>query len=437
MNDNKKENNFNSWNPEDELRYKPEDRFESAYQEFRQNTAANKDEKMIECVAVSKKDKKMDRGVKTFLIISAAIFTLCVVLSLSLFTASYLNKHKGSLPWDSSVEKTASTVNSEGPTLQTVDYTETEGTMTAEQIYQKLAPSIVGIVTYNPSQGLISSSTGQGSGIIMSNDGYIITNAHVIGNTNKYNVTVVTGDKKEYTAKVVGYDTRTDVAVLKIEASDLAAAEFGNSDQLNVGAWVLAIGNPGGLEFSNTLTRGLVSAVNRSIGASNSPVKYIQTDAAINPGNSGGALLNMYGQVIGVNSAKASEYEGIGFAIPINTVKTVVDDIVKRGYVSGRAKLGITVRPLSVFEAQSNDVPQGVLVAEINDESQASAGGLKPGDIIIKMDGENIRTTTALYGQLEKHSPGDKVEITVYRLSPTGAEGSTQNLQVTLIEDKG
>lgn len=437
MNDNKKENNFNSWNPEDELRYKPEDRFESTYQEFRQNPAANKDEKMIECVAVSKKDRKMDRGVKTFLIISTAIFTLCVVLSLSLLTASYLNKHKGSLPWESSVEKTASTVNSEGPTLQTVDYTETEGTMTAEQIYQKLAPSIVGIVTYNPSQGLISSSTGQGSGIIMSNDGYIITNAHVIGNTNKYNVTVVTGDKKEYTAKVVGYDTRTDVAVLKIEASDLTAAEFGNSDQLNVGAWVLAIGNPGGLEFSNTLTRGLVSAVNRSIGASNSPVKYIQTDAAINPGNSGGALLNMYGQVIGVNSAKASEYEGIGFAIPINTVKTVVDDIIKRGYVSGRAKLGITVRPLSVFEAQANDVPQGVLVAEINDESQASAGGLKPGDIIIKMDGENIRTTTALYGQLEKHSPGDKVGITVYRLSPTGNEGSTHDLQVTLIEDKG
>lgn len=440
MNDKKRENNFNesnNWNLEDELSYRSEDRFEKIYNELQKNQTVNNVEEMVECKAVPKIRNKVDKGVKTFLIISTAIFTLCVILFLSSLTASFFSKNKGRFPWESSIEKTASIVSSDTPALQTIDRTETEGTMTAEQIYQKLAPSIVGIVTYNPSQGLISTSMGQGSGIIMSTDGYIITNAHVVGNTNKNNVTVVTGDKKEYTAKVVGYDTRTDVAVLKIEASDLKAAEFGNSDQLNVGEWVLAIGNPGGLEFSNTLTRGLVSAVNRSIGASNSPVKYIQTDAAINPGNSGGALLNMYGQVIGVNSAKASEYEGIGFAIPINTVKTVVDDIIKIGHVSGRAKLGITVRSLSVFEAQANDVPQGVLVAEINDESQVTAGGLKPGDIIIKMDGENIRSTTALYGQLEKHSPGDTVCVTVYRLSPTGHEGSTQDLQITLIEDKG
>ena len=437
---NKKENNFyennNEWNLDEELKYRSSNVFEEIYYEPKNSNTA-KTENMVECRVEAKKDNRMDRGVKAFLIIATAIFTLCAVLFLSSATASFLSKNKGNLPWQSSVEKTNSAVNPEGPTLQTVDYTETDGTMTAEQIYEKVAPSIVGIITYNPNQGLISSSTGQGSGIIMSSDGYIITNAHVIGNTNKLNVTVVTGDKKEYAAKVVGYDTRTDVAVLKIDANDLKAAEFGNSDKLNVGAWVLAIGNPGGLEFSNTLTRGLVSAVNRSLGASNSPVKYIQTDAAINPGNSGGALLNMHGQVIGVNSAKASEYEGMGFAIPINTVKTVVDDIVQKGYVSGRAKLGITVRALSVYEAQANDVPQGVLVTEISSESQAGTGGLRPGDIIIKMDGENIRSTTALYGQLEKHSPGDTVKITVYRLSPTGSEGVSQELQVTLIEDKG
>lgn len=445
MTDKKKENNFyeddGSWNPDKELSYRPDDIFETVYRKPQQGASYrrqtyNNVEPMVECRAVSKKDKKMDKGVKIFLIASAAIFTLCALLFLSSMTASFFNKNHALLPWKSDIEKTAS-VNSDGPMLQTVDYTETEGTLTAEQIYQKVAPSIVGIVTYNPSQGLISSSNGQGSGIIMSGDGYIITNAHVIGNSNKLNVTVVTSDKKEYAAKVVGYDTRTDVAVLKIDANGLQAAEFGNSDQLNVGAWVLAIGNPGGLEFSNTLTRGLVSAVNRSLGAENSPVKYIQTDAAINPGNSGGALLNMYGQVIGVNSAKVSEFEGMGFAIPIKTVKTVVDDIVKTGYVSGRAKLGITVRQLSAFEAQSNDVPQGVLVTEIGSDSQVAAGGLKPGDIIIKMDGENIRSTAALYGQLEKHKPGDTVGVTVYRMSPTGNDGATHDLQITLIEDRG
>ena len=332
-------------------------------------------------------------------------------------------------------------INEFGPTIDLVDKKEAENVMTAQDIYKKVVPSIVGIVTYNPSKGLSSTSAGQGSGIIMSQDGYIITNAHVIGNSNKYNVTVVVGEK-EYSAKVVGFDIRTDLAVLKIDATGLIAAEFGNSDQIEVGEWVLALGNPGGLEFSNSLTRGLVSAKDRSLGASNSPVKYIQTDAPINPGNSGGALLNMHGQVVGINCAKVSEFEGMGFAIPINTVKTVVDDIIKRGYVSGRVRLGVSVRPISAYEAQMNDVPQGLLISEISDDSNVTSSGIKVGDIITKIDGTATTTTSSLYAELSKHKPGDVINLTVYRLPAASyaqnrSQGSSFDARVSLIEDKG
>lgn len=375
-------------------------------------------------------NKKMDKGLKAFLIVLAVIIGATTIVFGASSFASFLAS-KGLINPNNSSKNNSAIIN-------TIDHTETEGTKTAEQIYSEVASTIVGVITYNPSAGLVSSSTGQGSGIIMTSDGYIVTNAHVIGNSNKYNVTVVTSDSKEYTAKVVGFDTRTDLAVLKIDATNLKAAQFGNSDQLAVGAWVLAIGNPGGLEFSNSLTRGLVSALNRSLGASNSLVKYIQTDAAINPGNSGGALLNMYGQVIGVNSSKVSDYEGMGFAIPINTVKTVVDDIIKNGYVSGRVKLGITVRPLSAYEAQVNNVPQGIVVMEISGDSDAAAKGLRAGDIITKFDGIDTTSTSSLYTELAKHKPGDTVKLTIYRLSAIhSSDSKTLEINVTLLEDKG
>lgn len=376
--------------------------------------------------------RKIDKGFKVFLIVSGIILGIIAMVIGAAMLASYL-KGQGLLPLNNQ------NPNNNSAVINTVDIIDSQGTKPAEEIYQQVAPSIVGVITYNPSAGLVSAAAGQGSGIIMTADGYIVTNSHVIGNSNKYTVTVVTSDRKEYPAKVVGYDTRTDLAVLKIEASGLKAAEFGNSDQLAVGARVLAIGNPGGLEFYNTLTSGLISALNRSLGA-NSLVKYIQTDAAINPGNSGGALLNMYGQVIGVNVAKASDYEGIGFAIPVNTVKTIVDSIVSKGYVAGRVKLGIVLRPLSAYEAKVNDVPQGLLVMEISNGSNVAAEGLKVGDIITKFDGIDTTSTSSLYSELSKHSPGDSVKLTVYRLSVSGihgAQGSSVDINVTLVEDKG
>lgn len=381
------------------------------------------------------KKPKMDKGLKVFLWTFGVIVGLAVLFLLSAITASYLKNNNINL-----FSSQGSQVSDNTPTLNTKDRTEDENAMSAQEVYAKVAPSIVGIVTYNPSKGLISSGAGQGSGIIMTEDGYIITNAHVIGNSNKYNVTVVI-DNKEYQAKVVGFDVRTDLAVVKIDANGLSPATFGNSDQLAVGEWVLAIGNPGGLEFSNSLTRGLVSALNRSLKSENSSVnsssKFIQTDAAINPGNSGGALVNMYGQVIGINTAKVKDFEGMGFAIPINTAKSVVDDIINKGYVSGRVKLGISVRPVSAYEAHINDVPQGILILEINEGSNLISQGVKVGDIITKMDGVNTTNTSDLYGALNKHKAGDTVSLTLYRQSALSGQSTTLDVKVTLQEDKG
>lgn len=382
--------------------------------------------------------KGADRGFKIFLGISGVLALIVVAVMSSLVLISVKDGKLAFLSEQKDPSSTVVGVNPDGPTLDTKDHTETEGAMTAELVYKKSAPSVVGVLTYNPSAGLISSSAAQGSGIIMSKDGYVITNAHVIGNTNKNKITVVLSQGEECQGSIVGYDTRTDIAVLKINAkAELTPAEFGNSDQLAVGSWVLALGNPGGLEFSNSLTRGIVSAINRSVGSTNSLVKYIQTDAPINPGNSGGMLANMYGQVIGVNTAKITDYEGMGFAIPINTVKTVVDDIIKKGYVSGRVRMGVTVRPLSAYEAQVNGVPQGLLVMDINKDSEAFTNGLSVNDIITKIDGTTTIATAALYNELSKHKPGDIVTLTLYRLASKAAQWTTVDIQVTLIEDKG
>ena len=215
-------------------------------------------------------------------------------------------------------------------------------------------------------------------------------------------------------------------------------ATFGNSDQLAVGDWVLAIGNPGGLDFSSSLTRGIVSAVNRTVGT-DTTVKYIQTDAAINPGNSGGALLNMYGQVIGINTAKIKDtaYEGMAFSIPINTAKTIVDDLIKNGYVTGRMRLGMSVRMLSEYEAQMHGVPVGLLIAEITADSDLINQGVQVEDIITKVNGKDITSLNVLYEELEKCKPGDTVNLTIYRMESRTGQGKTFSVDVKVTEDKG
>ena len=309
----------------------------------------------------------------------------------------------------------------------------TDGKLTIPQRAEKVKASVVGIVNYQQSSGsYYSTEAGQGSGIIMSEDGYIITNAHVIDGA--VGLKVVLSDGTEYAAQIVGSDSQTDLAVIKVEATGLAAAEFGNSDQLEVGEQLIAVGNPTGLELGGTLTVGYVSALNRQID-STSGLNYIQTDAAINPGNSGGALANEYGQVIGINSAKitGSDYEGLGFAISINDAQPIIDDLINYGYVKGRVRMGIGVYEMDSFMAQLNNTPVGLVVASIDAGTPAASSGLVPGDIITAIDGQDITLFDDIASMLEGKHPGDVVVLSVFRRTQ-GYIDKELTIQVELIE---
>ena len=218
------------------------------------------------------------------------------------------------------------------------------------------------------------------------------------------------GQTKPYTATVVGKDSKTDLAVIKISASGLPVAELGDSDSLKVGELAVAIGNPGGLEYMGSVTVGVISGLNRTIAIEdNGNTKLIQTDAAINPGNSGGALVNSQGQVIGVNSAKVAEqgFDGMGFAIPINQAKTIVDSLIKTGYVQGRPLLGVSIdQTFDAAAAKQNNVPVGCYVASVQTPSGAATAGIKAKDIITKIDGKAVAT----FDELENLLPVGRVQ---------------------------
>lgn len=315
-----------------------------------------------------------------------------------------------------------------------------ERELSAETIYERVSPSVVGVVVYDPKADIIAEPISQGSGIIISEKGFIVTNSHVVGNSLKNSIKIVLNTKEEFSGKVIGFDSKTDIAVIKGEKSGLTAATFGNSDEVKVGSSTLALGNPLGLDFASSLTRGIVSAMNRcSSGSANSLVKYIQTDAAINPGNSGGPLINMYGQVIGMNSSKivVAHCEGMGFAIPSNTIKSVADDIIDKGYVSGRVRLGISGKMVSNYEAQVYNVPVGVMISELSKDSNLIAAGVQTGDIITKINDINVTSLDAFYAELYGHKPGDSVKLSIYRISTNKFNSKSFDVTVTLLEDKG
>src|SRR6184192_1957559 len=276
---------------------------------------------------------------------------------------------------------------------------------------------------------------GSGSGFIVSADGFILTNNHVVAGADK--VTVRLYDKREFIAKVVGTDPNTDVAVIKIDARGLPTAGFGNSDSTRVGEWALAIGNPLGEAFAFTVTAGIVSAKGRLLQGLQqtrySIQDFIQTDAAINPGNSGGPLVNIQGQVIGINSAIASEtgfYSGYGFAIPINLARTVMDQLVKTGHVE-RAVMGIRINDATQDDAEAVGLKQirGVLVEDYAPgQSPAKDAGLKPGDVIVALDGQPIDNTPQLQQKVGFKRPGESVDVTVLR---QGGEKKTFTLRLT------
>lgn len=313
----------------------------------------------------------------------------------------------------------------------------TNGSYTAAKATEEVSDSVVGILCYSddvPDQADTTTASSQGSGIIFSQDGYVITNAHVIGNSKTaYAIRVVTSDGKVYKAGVVGYDSRTDIAVLKMDdAKGLTPATFGDSSQLEVGQDIIVVGNPGGLDYQNTTTKGVISALDRKLSTS-SLTKYIQTDAAINPGNSGGPLVNYYGQVVGITTSKivSETYEGMGFAIPSQTVKNIVDTLVKNGYVEGRVKIGISGIAVTSDQASNYNIPQGIYVQSIVSGGPCDGTSLEEGDIITEVDGETITSFADVYAILETHKPGDKIKVKYYSSSSGNGE-----VEITLQEDK-
>lgn len=361
---------------------------------------------------------------------------VCSALAASVFTAAvfgtgmyYINKNNtssleaaqnsaytqqiASSSSDSSSDSAVTTANSNKKVL------------TIPEIAAQVGPSVVGVINktkvqpqryYDPFSGRYYYSAdentdemveqGSGSGIIISTDGYIVTNQHVIDGAQEVSIILNTGD--EITAQIIGQDVKTDLAVLKIDTDKtLTAAVLGDSTSVQVGELAVAIGNPMGQEFSGSVTAGIISAVNRTMTIENRTYNLLQTDAAINSGNSGGALINQYGEVIGINSVKLSEsgVEGMGFAIAISEAKPIIDDLMSNGYVTGRPLVGISVQ----------ETKYGLFVASVQENSGAADAGLQEGDLIISVDGQKVSSTTEINDLRDQKKPGDTMVFRVLR----------------------
>ena len=306
------------------------------------------------------------------------------------------------------------------------DNYDTADGMAGEDIYKKVNPSVVSVISTT------SEGTGSGSGVIMSKDGYIITNNHVVDGAQS--VSVQLSDGTSLDAEIIGTDEQTDLAVIKVTpTSDLTAAEFGDSDELEPGEYAYAIGSPGGVQFANTITGGRISAINRDLTVNDRVMTLIQTDASINNGNSGGALINKYGQVVGITSAKLSgnafgsaTVEGMGFAIPINTAKDIVDELIQNGYVSGRPSIGITGQNVESADGKVS----GVQVYSIDSRAKAASEGLQVGDVITAVDGTPTPDMDKVNELKQDKKAGDKLTLSVYRIS----NGKTLNITITLTD---
>ena len=301
-----------------------------------------------------------------------------------------------------------------------------EGGLSLQAIYEKNIDSVVSISC------VLSEGSASGTGVIFSRDGYIVTNSHVVEGASSMSVLLTDG--RRFPAVVVGTDTVSDLAVLYIDAKRLTAAEFGDAASLRVGDAVAAIGDPLGIEFRGTMTDGIVSAINREVSVSGRTMTLIQTNAALNSGNSGGPLLNCYGQVVGINTLKIGTFvdsagvEGLGFAIPSTTVKEVVDQLIEKGYVSGRPLLGVECTEVSSYYQHFYNLPAGIRIVTVNEDGPAQKAGLQPGDILLSMDDARVTTLDELNAQLYAHQVGDSVTLSVYR------GGKQLNLTLTLGE---
>ena len=345
----------------------------------------------------------------------------------------------GGIVWgvSNSGEEDSTTINVSDRTVSQVAVNKVDGQteMSDAEVYAANVNSVVSINVTGTSGtnwfGQPVQTASAGSGFILTSDGYIVTNYHVVGDAQTIQVTLYSGDT--YDAQYVGGDEDYDIAVIKIEATGLQAVTLGNSEELNVGDHVLAIGNPLG-ELTFSMSGGMVSSVNRAINVDGTPFNMIQTDTSINPGNSGGPLLNSYGEVVGIVSAKYSSTgsngetaEGLGFAIPINDVSSMIQDIMTNGYVSNRAYLGATIGTLNASMAQQYryDITEGAFVYSVEDGGPADQAGLQLGDVITAIDDTEITSLDDLTAARKSYTAGDTCTLTVYR------QGETITLQLT------
>ena len=299
------------------------------------------------------------------------------------------------------------------PSPEAIPNVPQEEGLSLQDIYEKTIGSVVSIVCSGPG------SSSSGTGVILTSSGYLVTNAHVVEGARE--MTVLLSDEREFSAKLVGADAVSDLAVLRIEAEDLTPAEFGDSGILRVGDSVVAIGDPLGIELRGTMTNGIISAINRDVTTGGRTLTLIQTNAALNSGNSGGPLINCYGQVIGINTMKMGVFtsqsgtEGLGFAIPSTTVKEIADQLISQGYVSGRPGIGISGETVSSFYQLYYRLPAGLYITEVEQTSDAAAKGIAEGDILISLGDQRITTEEELKEALLSYDVGDTVQIVIFR----------------------
>lgn len=366
-----------------------------------------------------------------------AAMALCCSLAGGMIGAGSVALGTGLLASASSTAQTSSTIleGQRSTTALTATAVNTGEEMTASEIYAANVNSTVGITTQLTTNyfGYQTSSAAAGSGFILTSDGYIVTNYHVIEDAES--ITVTTYDDTTYEAQVVGYDESNDLAVLKVDAEDLTPVILGDSDQMNVGDEVVAIGNPLG-ELTFSLTSGAISALDREVTINNLAMNLIQTDCAINSGNSGGALFNMYGEVIGITNAKYSgsgssdsaSIDNIGFAIPINSVKSIVSSIIEKGYIT-KPYIGVSISDMS-SEYEGFGLPAGAVVQSVTEGSPADKAGLQKNDIITAVNGQEISGSSELKKIVTNSAAGDVITLTVYR------QGETIEVNVTVEEQQ-
>ena len=369
--------------------------------------------------------------------ITALVLSCALVGGAMGFGGSALQNHLAAKDKDMDEESTQASVVYEGSresSIINIAQIDTNKQMTPAEVYAQNVNSTVGIRTSITTNywGYQTQSAAAGSGFILSADGYVLTNYHVVENSDSITVSLYNGE--EYDATLVGCDQSNDIAVLKIDVEGLTPAVLGDSDNLNVGDQVVAIGNPLG-ELTFSLTTGAVSALNREVTlSSNVTMDLIQTDCAINSGNSGGALFNLYGEVIGITNAKYSSsssgseasIDNIGFAIPMNHVKNIVKSIIETGSIT-KPYIGVTVTAVS-SEAQAYGLPTGAAVRSVEEDSPAAKGGLEANDIITEVNGTTITSSSDLVSYVGEQAPGDELKLKVYR------QGKTLDITVTIGE---